>query len=150
MGGGSGTLLVNDRASALLKNGFAFQRMGDYESAIENFTKALDSDPHSGEAHYGRGICHLQRGEFDRAIADFTRGSIETRLFERHMNVRPLVDLMLVLLIVFIMGGPLMGEGEAPGRSKAWRKRAAAYIRKSFALQESTASATSIARHMAS
>ena len=66
------------------------------------------------------------------------------------MNVRPLVDLMLVLLIVFIMGGPLMGEGEAPGRSKAWRKRAAAYIRKSFALQESTASATSIARHMAS
>ena len=80
MGGGSGTLLVNDRASALLKNGFAFQRMGDYESAIENFTKALDSDPHSGEAHYGRGICHLQRGEFDRAIADFTRGSIETAL----------------------------------------------------------------------
>jgi len=66
------------------------------------------------------------------------------------MNVRPLVDLMLVLLIVFIMGGPLMGESEAPGRSKAWRNRAAAYIRKSFALQESTASATSIARHMAS
>lgn len=71
MGPPRSRVVLTNNAPALIKSGDAFLRMGDYESAIENFTKALEAGPASVDAFYGRGIAHMQRGELDLAIADF-------------------------------------------------------------------------------
>jgi tetratricopeptide (TPR) repeat protein len=67
--------LLNPRGSlsAFLKNGAAFQRMGDYESAIENFTSAIEVETGNAEVYYGRGVSYYMACKLDQAIADLDR-----------------------------------------------------------------------------
>src|SRR4051794_23753833 len=46
---------------------------GDYRSAIDDFTQALNRRPTLGEALKNRGIAWQMLGDFDRAVSDFTR-----------------------------------------------------------------------------
>ena len=44
----------------------------DFSSALEKFSKAIESDPSLGDAYYNRALCRMQTGNFDEAIADYT------------------------------------------------------------------------------
>jgi len=47
-------------------------RMGDFDSAIEDYTKALDLNSSYLGAYNGRGLAKSHQGNFDGAIADFS------------------------------------------------------------------------------
>jgi tetratricopeptide (TPR) repeat protein len=47
-------------------------KTGDYHSAINDFTKAIDLNPRESDAYLNRGISKVKLGDLDGAIADFT------------------------------------------------------------------------------
>ena len=62
------------RKAAIHNNhGLAYQDEGDYDHAIEAFTKAIELNPNYAVAYNNRGLVYNNIGEFDRAIADYTK-----------------------------------------------------------------------------
>lgn len=62
-----------DLASAYNSRGNAYDREGDYDRAIADFTKAIELDAKDAAAYNNRGISYRHEGEDDRAIADYTK-----------------------------------------------------------------------------
>ena len=48
-------------------------KVGEYERAVEDYTQALQVDPHNSYAYYNRGITRDRSGDYEGAIADFTQ-----------------------------------------------------------------------------
>ncbi len=49
-----------------------FMRVRQYDRAIAEFTKAIQSDPKLTKAYYNRGVCYMNIAKYKAAIADFT------------------------------------------------------------------------------
>ena len=47
--------------------------MGDYTSAIRDYTSVIEMDPTNTHAHHNRGISFDKNGNFQAAITDFTK-----------------------------------------------------------------------------
>ena len=61
------------RDAAIHNNrGIACRDKGEIDSAIENFTKAIELSPDLAIAYSNRGVAYGEKGDIDRAIADFT------------------------------------------------------------------------------
>lgn len=60
-------------AQDYLDRGLQAAAIGDYETAIEEYTRALELDPAFADAYNNRGIAYQALGEYDRAIEDYTR-----------------------------------------------------------------------------
>lgn len=58
-------------APAYNNRGDAYNRAGDPEKAIENYTKAVESDPSFADAYFNRGNALQSSGELPRALADY-------------------------------------------------------------------------------
>lgn len=59
-------------SSALYFNrGAVFQKKGDYESAIADYTETIRIDPSSAKAYYNRGIAKLSLSQGQEAASDF-------------------------------------------------------------------------------
>ena len=62
------------REAAIHNNrGLAYGEKGDYDSAIEALTKAIELNPNYAAAYNNRGNAYRDNGNFDRAIADYTK-----------------------------------------------------------------------------
>ena len=48
---------------------------GDVESAIRDFTKAIELKPDDAEAHYNRGLAYDGKGDVESAIGDYTKAT---------------------------------------------------------------------------
>ena len=48
-------------------------KVGEYERAVEDYTQALQVDPHNSYAYYNRGVTRDRSGDYEGAIADFTQ-----------------------------------------------------------------------------
>ncbi len=59
-------------AEPYIKRANAYERKKDYERAIADYSKAIQSDPNSVEAFNDRGGLHLLKEDYDRAIADYS------------------------------------------------------------------------------
>lgn len=59
-------------AIAYVNRAIARSLTGDQESALADFTAAIELDPGSSLAYYNRGNLYLDTGRYDLAIADFT------------------------------------------------------------------------------
>jgi tetratricopeptide (TPR) repeat protein len=57
-----------------IEQGHELSLQAEYDRAIAAYTEALRQAPAEAVAWYGRGYCHLARGENDRALADFIEG----------------------------------------------------------------------------
>jgi tetratricopeptide (TPR) repeat protein len=53
--------------------GLIYDKQGDFDKAIDNFTKTIEINPNDADAYYNRGIAYGKKGEFDKAIVDFTK-----------------------------------------------------------------------------
>jgi len=51
--------------------GCAFEKLGQIEKAIEDFTTVLTIDPFHVNAAYARGACENKRSNFAKAIEDY-------------------------------------------------------------------------------
>ena len=60
-------------ADAYHRRGSVYRVRGQYAAAVENFTKAIESDYRSTEVHYiARGATYTDMRDYNAAIADFT------------------------------------------------------------------------------
>ena len=53
--------------------GVEYGKNGDYQLAIDNFTRAIRIDPDYADAYYNRGNLYNALGNYEDAIADYTR-----------------------------------------------------------------------------
>ena len=68
------TLRLNARAWAAYTNrGNAYNDKGDYDLAIQDYTKAIELTPDDAEAYYNRGNAYALKGACDPAIQDLTK-----------------------------------------------------------------------------
>jgi tetratricopeptide (TPR) repeat protein len=61
------------RATAFLESALGHTRNGDLDSAIADYTRAIDIDPKLDQALINRGAMYDRRRDYDHAIADYTR-----------------------------------------------------------------------------
>ena len=55
------------------KQALAAAQKGDYDTALAEFTKALQADPKDTEVYNNRGSIYTFKGRYDLALADFTK-----------------------------------------------------------------------------
>ena len=55
--------------AALVREGYEFLALGNYEGAIRKFRAALKLDPGHRKAKYGVGACFIKRGQYKEALA---------------------------------------------------------------------------------
>ena len=60
-------------AYAYSGRGFAYQGLGRYNEAIQDFTRAIELDPKDANAHNNRGLAYDRLGRYYEAIRDYTR-----------------------------------------------------------------------------
>jgi len=58
-------------AGAYYIRGCAFEKLGEIDQSIEDFTVVLNIDPNHINAAYARGACENKRGNFAKAIEDY-------------------------------------------------------------------------------
>ncbi|MCT7980900.1 tetratricopeptide repeat protein [Laspinema olomoucense] len=66
-------LLNPANASAYYNRGFERLDIGDYQGAVEDYTRALQIDGNQPTAYNNRGLAKFQIGDFAGAVADYTR-----------------------------------------------------------------------------
>ena len=72
----SGTEAGGDRIQELpsyFARGTAHLEAFDFDSAIADFTRAIEVEPNDAFAYTNRGSAHYEKGEFDHAIADLNK-----------------------------------------------------------------------------
>ncbi len=47
-------------------------QVGEYERAVEDYSQAVQVDPHNSYAYYNRGITRDRSGDYEGAITDFS------------------------------------------------------------------------------
>jgi tetratricopeptide (TPR) repeat protein len=62
-----------NNVTAYLARGTAHLEAFAFDSAITDFTKAIELKPNNDSAYTNRGAAYYEKAEFDRAIADFTK-----------------------------------------------------------------------------
>ena len=71
----------------LLQQGIDRAKNGDYEAAIELFTKAIALNAKSAQAYYHRGLAHYDWGNTAEAIADYDRSlNLDARQVKVYLN----------------------------------------------------------------
>ena len=58
-------------AGAYYIRGCAFEKLGQIDQSIDDFTTVLSIDPNHINAAYARGACENKRGNFAKAIEDY-------------------------------------------------------------------------------
>jgi tetratricopeptide (TPR) repeat protein len=65
------TIIAQADADTLFQQGSEKITAGDYQGAVEAFTKLLELNPKDGEAYYNRGLALAQLEQYEKAIADY-------------------------------------------------------------------------------
>ena len=50
----------------------AYEKKGDRDKAIADFTEAIRLDPKSAQAYANRALAYVEKSEYDKAITDLT------------------------------------------------------------------------------
>lgn len=71
----------------LLDLGIDYFNNGEFESAIQQFDKAIDINPQTAEAYFYRGFVFARLDDFDQAIADYDQAILlEPQYVEAYLN----------------------------------------------------------------
>jgi len=70
-------------AATLDSRGLTYLKMGQWDSAIDDYSSALRSDPKLASSRYGRGLANLKKGDTTGGYADIaTAKTIEVNIVE--------------------------------------------------------------------
>ena len=64
---------TSPESTAHKKQALAAAQKGDYDTALAEFTRALQADPKDPEVYNNRGSVYTFKGRYDLALADFTK-----------------------------------------------------------------------------
>jgi len=67
----AGRLGRPDRGRAYNSRGNLWQRKGEYDRAIADYTAAISINPKYSRAYIGRGVAYVEKHDYDRALADY-------------------------------------------------------------------------------
>jgi tetratricopeptide (TPR) repeat protein len=56
----------------LFNRGFAYDKLGDFDNAIKDYSEAIKLDPHNAFTFYNKGISLDRQGKYKEAIESFT------------------------------------------------------------------------------
>ncbi|MFA6026509.1 MAG: tetratricopeptide repeat protein, partial [Ignavibacteriaceae bacterium] len=59
------------KAEEYLKTGFAKGKISDHNGAIQNYSKAIEINPHFAKAYYLRGNAKVELSNYNGAIEDY-------------------------------------------------------------------------------
>jgi tetratricopeptide (TPR) repeat protein len=59
---------VPNHFKALFNRGFAFDKVGEFDKAIRDYSSAIQIDPKNAFTYYNKGISLDRKGDFDQAI----------------------------------------------------------------------------------
>ena len=75
------------RAMALVNRGAAYAGLGDPQSAGDDYSRAINLQPHYAKAHFNRGTLHLNAGRGDQALEDFGKAiSLDPYFADSYLN----------------------------------------------------------------
>ena len=57
---------------ALFNRGFAYDKIGNFDNAIQDYSTAISIDPNNAFTYYNKGISLDRKGDFDNAILSFS------------------------------------------------------------------------------
>lgn len=60
-------------ARKFYERGLLHTEKGNYDQAIRDFSKVIESEPQHAMAYNNRGVAYKQKGDYDRAISDYSR-----------------------------------------------------------------------------
>jgi Tfp pilus assembly protein PilF len=60
-------------AKFYIDRAIAYGEKGQFDQAIDDFTKALEIDPKGADAYYFRGIAYANKNQHDQAISDYNK-----------------------------------------------------------------------------
>ena len=70
-----------------LWRGVVYYQQGDYDSAIEDVTKALELEPDNAPAYIHRSLIYRTKGDYDSAIEDVTKTlELEPNNFDAYIH----------------------------------------------------------------
>jgi lipoprotein NlpI len=58
---------------ALFNRGFAYDKLGQFDLAIKDYSTAISIEPKNAFTYYNKGISLDRRGDYDLAIESFTQ-----------------------------------------------------------------------------
>ncbi len=64
---------TNNFADVIAARGYAYHRLGDYEHALADYSKAIQLDHDDSYSLYNRALIYQDRGDSQHAVADYTR-----------------------------------------------------------------------------
>lgn len=77
----------SDLAPVYYNRGWAYDALGEYQRAVEDYGRAIHIRPDYVRAYVARGYSHVQTNDLDQAIADYSRAlEIEPDSFEARFN----------------------------------------------------------------
>jgi tetratricopeptide (TPR) repeat protein len=75
-------------AEAYYNRGVAWQKKGDYDRAITDYTKAIEINPGDALAYYNRGNAYQGKGQYERAISDYNKAiELNPKFAEAYVNL---------------------------------------------------------------
>lgn len=63
--------LDDQNANAFYNRGWIYEYKGEFEKAVEDYTRALNIDKGHTDAYYNRGLIYIRQGKYRLAITDF-------------------------------------------------------------------------------
>ena len=70
-----GGLGIAERMGAFNNRGDAYQRLGEFDKAFNDFTWAIEADPNWGVSYLNRAGIYARRGEWAKAVADLDKAT---------------------------------------------------------------------------
>ncbi|MBT3178166.1 MAG: tetratricopeptide repeat protein [Desulfobacula sp.] len=67
------TIIYAETAKGLFDNGVLYFKQGQYQKAVDEFTKLIEIAPDNADAYKNRGVSRMKQEKFDLAIQDFTK-----------------------------------------------------------------------------
>lgn len=66
-------LSIKEDGAIYYNRGVCYGQIGEYQNAINDFTKTIESNPDLSDAYNGRGLGYYSLKEYEKAIADFSK-----------------------------------------------------------------------------
>lgn len=66
-------VFAKETAQEALNKGIKYAQQGVYNTAISEFTRAIEINPNDADAYNDRGFTYYKQGNFPQAISDYTK-----------------------------------------------------------------------------
>lgn len=63
----------NTDVCLMVCRGISFDKLGDFQKAVADFTTVIKLDPNNVNAYFNRGSAFDSLGQYDRAVSDYTQ-----------------------------------------------------------------------------